>query len=144
MRTAKRQQSQPVLLVTKKHEIFAQNSSAQRLSLQFIDKRDRKPITAQHFSRWRSGPDSGQRLVFFPGQHETYLPFLNGNPLAVGVMECWSAGVLEFGILDPLLQYSITPIRHSYCFSILAKSSLNRRPSPPSLLRYAAIASAGF
>src|SRR5262249_60889600 len=59
MRTAKRQQSQPVLLVAKKHEIFAQNSSAQRLSLQFIDKRDRKPITAQHFSRWRSGSYSG-------------------------------------------------------------------------------------
>src|SRR5215510_7304173 len=55
MRTAKRQQSQPVLLVAKQHEIFAQNSSAQRLSLQFVDKRDRKPITAQHFSRWRSG-----------------------------------------------------------------------------------------
>src|SRR4029450_10150483 len=54
MRTAKRQQSQPVLLVTKKHEIFAQDSSAQGLSLQFVDKRDRKPITAQHFSRWRS------------------------------------------------------------------------------------------
>src|SRR5262249_47662222 len=59
MRTAKRQQSQPVLLVAKEHEIFTQDSSAQRLSLQLVDKRDRKPITAQHFSCRRSRPDSG-------------------------------------------------------------------------------------
>src|SRR5262245_24249339 len=112
MRTAKRQQSQPVLLVTKKHEIFAQNSSAQRLPLQFIDKRDRKPITAQHFSRWRSGPYSGQRLVFFPGQHETYLPFLNNNPLARrsdGVLECWSIGIRNFRPITPILHYSNMP-----------------------------------
>src|SRR5262249_43244178 len=37
MRAAKRQQSQTVLLVAKEHEIFTQNSSAQRLSLQFVD-----------------------------------------------------------------------------------------------------------
>src|SRR5215813_3442606 len=59
MRAAKRQQSQPVLLIAKKHEILAQNSSAQRLSFQFIDKRDRKPITAQHFSGRRSRPNPG-------------------------------------------------------------------------------------
>src|SRR5262245_35105243 len=59
MRAAKRQQSQPVLVVTKKHEILDPDSSAQQLSFQFSDKRDRKPITAQHFSGGRSRPYSG-------------------------------------------------------------------------------------
>ncbi len=76
MRAAQREKTQPATIVAKKNEIFAQQSSSQRMAFQFTDKRDRVPVAAQHLAAWRPRTDSGQRLIFFETQRHGF-PFRN-------------------------------------------------------------------